>query len=214
MKKRIYLYTVYERVWHWLQAGLIFVLLLTGVEIHWPQFALFGFTAAVDLHNVLAAVLLANAFLALFYHLSTGEIRQFIPAPRDYFSLAAKQARYYLRGIFRGEEHPFEHSPDQKMNPLQQVTYLMLLNVLLPAQIVTGILLWGAEYWPAFTDAIGGLRWLATIHAFVAWSLVAFVITHMYLTTTGHKPLTLVKAMVTGWEETDEEEKDGEEAAA
>ncbi len=211
MRQRIYLYTVYERVWHWLQAFVIFTLLLTGVEIHWPMLGLLGFTTAVDVHNVFAVVLLANAFLALFYHLSTGEIRQFIPAPKDYFSLAAKQARYYLRGIFRGEEHPFKHDPTQKMNPLQQVTYLMLLNVLLPAQVISGVLLWGARYWPDFIDAIGGLRWLATVHTWVAWLLVSFIIAHMYLTTTGHRPLTLVKAMITGWEEVPEHERKDEE---
>ncbi len=204
MKKRVYLYSVYERIWHWLQALLIFLLLFTGIEIHWPGLGILGFVNAVDMHNVLAVVLVGNAFLALFYHLATGEIRQFIPAPRDYFSLATKQTLYYVRGIFRGEDHPFEHDPDHKLNPLQQATYLLLLNVLLPAQIVSGALMWGSEYWPALTDALGGLRWLSTAHSFVAWMFVAFLVVHVYLTTTGHRPLTLIKAMLSGWEETEE----------
>ena len=32
----------------------------------------------------------------------------------------------------RGEPHPFEKQPGKRLNPLQQVTYLAILNVLLP----------------------------------------------------------------------------------
>ena len=47
---------------------------------------------------------------------------------------AIEQAMYYMRGIFRGDEHPTEKTRERKMNPLQQVTYLAILNILLPAE--------------------------------------------------------------------------------
>ena len=52
MKKMvpIYLYTRYERFWHWLQAALIAVLLVTGFEVH-GTFKLLGFEQAVKIHN-------------------------------------------------------------------------------------------------------------------------------------------------------------------
>jgi thiosulfate reductase cytochrome b subunit len=40
--------------------------------------------------------------------------------------------------------------------------------------------------------------------------MIAFVIAHVYLTTTGHTVTSNLKAMITGWEELDEED-DGEE---
>ncbi|HHJ10193.1 MAG TPA: cytochrome B, partial [Bacteroidetes bacterium] len=39
-----------------------------------------------------------------------------------------------------------------------------------------------------------------------AFLLLAFVVGHVYLTTTGLKPLSAIKAMITGWEEMTDEE--------
>jgi Ni/Fe-hydrogenase b-type cytochrome subunit len=199
--KRVYMYTVYERVWHWLQVLLIGLLLLTGIEIHWPRLQLFDFRHAVEAHNALAFILIANAFLSLFYHLTTGEIRQFIPEPRELFGLMAKQARYYLQGIFRHEPHPLAKDPRRKLNPLQQITYLVLLNFLLPLQVLSGLVMWGAQRYPRLLSLFGGLQTVAAVHTLGAWLLLSFIIAHVYLTTTGHTPLALIKAMVTGWEE-------------
>jgi Ni,Fe-hydrogenase I cytochrome b subunit len=41
----IYLYTRYERFWHWMQTALILLLLVTGFELN-GLFTLFGFKAA------------------------------------------------------------------------------------------------------------------------------------------------------------------------
>ena len=117
------------------------------------------------------------------------------------FDLAITQAMYYLRGIFKGEDHPYEKTPEKKLNPLQQVTYFGLLNILLPLIGLTGILMWGAQRWPAMTDRIGGLIYLAPIHTMIAWLFASFVVLHVYLTTTGYKPLTGIQAMMMGWEQ-------------
>ncbi len=198
---RVYLYSLYERIWHWLQALTVLGLLITGLELHWPGSTHWlNLPVAVTVHNVLGFVLLANAFLALFYHLVTGEIRQFLPEPRDFLTLAVSQARYYLRGIFRREPHPFERSPTRKLNPLQKVTYLVILNVLLPLQMVSGLLMWGSQNWPETFRALGSLSPLAYLHTLGAWLFAAFLVLHVYLTTTGPTPLALARAMVVGWE--------------
>ena len=49
--------------------------------------------------------------------------------------------------------------------------------------------------------ACGGLPLLAPFHSLVAWLLAAFVVLHVYLTTTGHAPLVSIKAMMMGWED-------------
>lgn len=199
---RVRLYTLYERLWHWVQAIGILLLLLFGLEIHAPDtIRLVGFQRAVTAHNVLGFLIIANAFLAMFYHLTTGAIRQYVPAPQDFMSMALKQARYYTYGMFHDEPHPFERSRANRLNPLQKVTYLVILNVLLPLQVVTGVLIWGAQRWPDLVGGLGGLRGLAVAHTLGAWCFAAFLILHVYLTTTGRTPLANLKAMLFGWED-------------
>jgi thiosulfate reductase cytochrome b subunit len=200
--EKVYMYQSYERFWHWLQTSVIVLLLITGLIIHRPGLFSSLFRGVVIMHNVLWVILGVNAALSLFYHLVSGQIKQFIPRPYGFFDDAIVQTRYYLRGIFKHEPHPFEKTPARKMNPLQQVTYLVILNVLLPLQGLTGILMWGVQKWPALAGKLGGLPFLAPFHTLVAWLFAAFILGHVYLTTTaGSRPLQSIKGMVTGWEE-------------
>ncbi len=200
--RSVYMYTVYERLWHWLQAAAIFLLIFTGLIIHKPDmFGAFSFPYVVQVHNVLGFILLTNAFLAVFYHVASGEIRQFIPKPSGFALEMVTQASYYLRGIFKNEPHPFEKTPQKKFNPLQQVVYFGLLNVLLPLQVITGVVMWGMQLWPAQAQMLGGLPVLAPIHSLIAWLLASFIVMHMYLTTTGHTVLGGVQSMMNGWDE-------------
>jgi thiosulfate reductase cytochrome b subunit len=213
--KKVYMYAVYERFWHWLQTFVILGLIFTGLVIHKPDtFGLFSFRYVVLVHNILAALLVINAGLSLFYHLVSGEIQQFLPRPLGFFDQAIVQARFYLRGIFKGDKHPFEKTPDKKLNPLQQVTYFAILNILLPLQIITGALMWGAQRWPNITNWLGGLPFLAPFHTLVAWLFAAFVVMHVYLTTTGHSPLASIQAMMLGWDEVEVFELTEEEAVS
>jgi thiosulfate reductase cytochrome b subunit len=196
------MYSVYERLWHWLQTAAIVLLLFTGLIIHKPDtFGIFSFTYVVIVHNVLAAILALNAGFSLFYHLASGEIQQYFPRPRGFFDGMITQAKYYIDGIFKQTEHPFEKTPEKKLNPLQQITYFGILNVLLPLQGITGILIWGTQRWSNLAEGLGGLPFLSPFHTLIAWLFASFIVLHVYLTTTGHKPLTGIEAMVTGWED-------------
>jgi thiosulfate reductase cytochrome b subunit len=205
--RRVRMYDAYRRFWHWLQAISIVALLLTGLIIHRPDvFAAFSFSTVVSLHNILAALLVINAALSLFYHLATERIQEFIPRPYGFFDDAIRQTKYYVSGIFKGEPHPFEKRPDDRMNPLQKLTYFGILNVLLPLQILTGAMMWGAQKWPDVAGALGGLPLLAPFHSLVAWLFASFIVMHVYLTTTGATPLEALRAMVTGYEEVETHE--------
>jgi thiosulfate reductase cytochrome b subunit len=200
--KQVYMYTMYERLWHWLQALAIMALIFTGLIIHRPDmFGQFSFAYAVQVHNTLGFILLINAFLAAFYHFTSGEIRQYLPEPKGFFSQAITQTIFYIRGIFRGAPHPFEKNPQKKLNPLQQITYFGILNVLLPLQVITGIMIWGAQQWPQIAYSLGGLPFLAPFHTLAAWLFGSFLMMHIYLTTTGSTPLANIKAMIVGWDE-------------
>ena len=207
--RSVYLYTKYERFWHWMQAAVIGVLILTGIIIHWPSSAS-AFSWMILVHNIMAVILVINAVVALADAVATGFIREFIPSTQGFFSQAIGQATYYTKGIFVGDPHPHEKEPGDKLNPLQQGTYLVILNILLPLQILTGILIWGAQRWPDLTSNLGGLGFLLPVHSLIAWLFAAFVVLHIYLTTTGPTPLSAIKGMVTGWEDIEVPDADEE----
>ena len=201
--ERVYMYDVYERLWHWLQAATITLLIITGLVIHNPAlFAIFSFKYMVQVHNVLGFILLINAALSLFYHVATGEIKQYLPEPKGLINEMIAQSLYYMKGIFMGAPHPSEKSREQKLNPLQQITYAGILNVLLPAQILTGLMIWGIGYMPEVSAMIGGLTILGPVHTLLAWVFATFIVMHVYLTTTaGHTPTAGIMAMIDGWDD-------------
>ncbi|MEW6240936.1 MAG: cytochrome b/b6 domain-containing protein [Chloroflexota bacterium] len=201
--KPVYMYEVYERFWHWLQTVAIVVLLLTGLVIHRPDmFGAFSFRHIVVIHNVLASLLAINALISILWHVISGEIQQYIPHPYGFIDQMIAQAKYYIQGIFKQEPHPFLKSKERKFNPLQKITYLGLLGVLLPLQGLTGMMMWMVQKIPAIQNWFGGLPVLAPLHTLMAWLFASFIVGHVYLTTVaGPKPLDAITAMVTGWED-------------
>lgn len=206
---KVYIYKSFERFWHWSQAALIFFLALTGFEIH-DSFHLFGFEKAVAFHRTASYLLLALIAFSIFWHFTTGEWRQYIPT----FSKLQAQIRYYTVGMFKNEPHPTIKSPRKKLNPLQAVVYLGFKLVMAPMVILSGLLY---MFYKSFdvNDMIIALNipleWIAVIHTLGAFLLMAFVIVHVYMTTTGHTLTTNIKAMITGWEELDDEPENGNE---
>lgn len=195
----IYLYTRYERSWHWLQGLLIIVLLLTGFLIH-DNLTLIGFETAVTVHNFLGlSWLIAFAFF-MFWIFTTGEWRQYIPTSKKMVAVI----RYYSYGIFKGESHPVPKRKEAKHNPLQRLTYLSLAAFLLPFQMITGFLYWGYNNWNGWLLGFLSLKVLAVLHTFGAFGILTFLIVHVYMTTTGHSLFAHIKAMITGWEEVEE----------
>lgn len=192
----IYLYTRYERFWHWLQMILIAVLLLTGLEVH-GVYKLFGFEEAVAIHNFAGLTwLIAFAFF-VFWVFTTGEWKQYVPTTKKMLAVI----RYYLIGIFKGEEHPVQKRKDAKHNPLQRITYLSLAALLLPLQMASGFLYWSYNSWQEWGIDFIPLEAVALIHMAMAFAILQFIIIHVYMTTTGHTVSAHLKAMITGWED-------------
>ena len=204
---KVKVYVLYERIWHWGMALSVIVLIITGLEVHYAgSISVLGFDSAVDVHNFFAVIVIVNAGLSLFYHAATGEILQYFRLGKGFRGDVIVQAAYYLYGIFRGTGHPFEKSRERRLNPLQQITYVMLLNVLFPVQIITGIMMWLVSVWPEFSSSVNGLTVIAPVHNFFAWLFISFLAVHLYLITTGHTVFSNLKAMITGTEEVAEME--------
>ena len=57
-----------------------------------------------------------------------------------------------------------------------------------------------------FIDKIS-LESIALWHTLGAFLMISFLVTHIYMTTTGHSPLSNIKAMLTGYEEIEQEKQ-------
>jgi thiosulfate reductase cytochrome b subunit len=84
---------------------------------------------------------------------------------------------------------------------MQRLTYLAILTLLSPLLWVTGWLYLFYADWANWGLSALQLEWVATGHTIGAFFMLAFLISHLYLATTGHKITSQLKAMVTGWEE-------------
>jgi thiosulfate reductase cytochrome b subunit len=189
---KIYLYTRYERFWHWLQAFMVISLIVTGLEIH-GTYKLFGFQTAVNIHNFIGLSWLVLFAFFVFWLFTTGEWKQYIPTTKKLFSVIL----YYSWGIFQGKPHPVQKSKGVKHNPLQRLAYLGISAMLLPVQMATGLLYYLYNDIPQILP----LSVLAVIHTLVALFLLNFLVIHLYMTTTGHSLFSHISGMITGWEE-------------
>ncbi len=194
--KKIYLYTIFERFWHWFQAILIGILLLTGFEIH-GTYSLMGFKNAFYIHNYSAWIWLILYIFIIFWMAVTGEWKQYVPRMQKIFDVMMFYAFY----IFKGVPHPVPKSKRKKHNPLQRITYLLIVSLLVPYQILTGFIYYFYNEIPLFISIQPDLGVIAAFHTIGGFSFLIFLIIHVYMTTTGHTIFAHIKAMFTGWEE-------------
>jgi len=201
--KRVYIYNKYNRFWHWAQAAFIIFLAVTGFEIH-GSYHILGYEDAVRLHNNTAFALMALIVMTVFWDFATGEWKQYIPT----LDMIKGQIDYYIVGIFKNAPHPTHKTRYNKFNPLQRITYFGIKVVILPVMIVSGLIYYLNCCDLLSTNIKASLSLIAGIHLIGAFFLIGFVVAHIYLTTTGFKPLSSIKAMLFGWEEMSDHEAD------
>jgi len=205
--KKVYLHPLPVRIWHWINAVSFVVLIISGLQLRYREMmGLMKFRDAVDLHNLMGFVLIFNFLLWLVFYLFTGKIKVYIP-PLDlkkYVKGCIVQARYYGYGIFVGEPNPHHSTPDNKFNPIQQMAYLAIMLILIPLQVLTGLLLWDTKKFSAWIGLVGGIKMVDTVHVLIFLCLASFIFIHLYLVTLGQTTTTHIKAMVTGYEELEE----------
>ncbi len=194
----IYLYTRFERFWHWAQALLVLILILTGLEIH-GTYSLLGFETAFSVHNFCAWTWLVLYVFILFWMAITEEWKQYIPTFQKLFAVMW----YYVYGIFKGDPHPVPKTARVKHNPLQRLTYLGIVSFLVPFQLITGYLYYYYNAWPQL-GWDWALRPVALLHTAGGFAMLVFLIVHVYMTTTGHSLSAHIKSMFTGWEEVED----------
>ena len=208
----------FVRITHWINALSFFGLLVSGIAIllahprfYWGEAGGIGTPSVLDLplpfmkggpsgwgrnlHFLSAWVsVITGSLYALSGFLTRHFRNQLLPAKADLsWGSIRRLVLSHLRLERPGEETSLAY------NPLQRLTYLMVVFVLLPLMIETGFAMSPAivSAFPALVTVLGGQQSARTIHFFAADLLVLFLLVHLtmvYLAGFRNR----VRAMITG----------------
>lgn len=203
--EQIYITATPVRIWHWLNALGIVTLCITGIQIRFPEYAnIFGtYKAAIKLHDVAGVTVSISFILWFFYYLFVARnlVKLYVPNLEDIKRGLFAQAFFYFFAYFLGKKNPHIATIDNKFNAIQKMSYLLIMFLLLPLVIVSGLLLMNIAPLRGWIIMIGGIKFLVDAHYLAACSFFAFLCVHIYMATLGHTPFSHFRQMWTGWEE-------------
>lgn len=201
MKERLYLYPLWIRIWHWVNALMFLVLIFTGLSMQYsdPGYPMIRFDIAVSIHNLSAVVLSFSFILFVLANSLTGNYKYYKFRQKGSMVRTIRQFMFYLLGIFQNEEPPYPVSKERKFNPLQKISYVVAMYFLMPAMIITGFALMFPEVIISNVFGISGIHLTDLVHIICGFILSIFMIVHIYFSTIGVSPLNNFKSMITGW---------------
>jgi len=204
--KRTCLHPLPLRIWHWLNALLIVILLITGAQLRIPGIAsLKPNDPALLVHKYAGWAMAVSFVIWLVYGLVSDHLRRHYVMRRRDLKGVFSQARFYLFSIFRGEENPFLPSPEEKFNPLQKLAYGAIMGLLTPVLVVTGLLSSDILFLRKYILLWNAVGVLDAIHVIGAYVFALYLVVHVYMATLGRTAFSHIKAMIVGYEEEPDE---------
>ncbi len=204
----MYLYPKWIRAWHWINALMFIILIVTGISMQYTDKEnsayVVGFAKAVKLHNFAALVLTAGYVFFILGNAFTGNKKYYRISRKNFWADLMTQLKYYSVGMFRGEKHPFPVTMERKFNPLQKFTYVLAMYVGMPLLIITGIVLLFPELVLNRVFGMSGLLLNDILHISTGFLLSIFMVVHIYTCTLGSKPSSLFWGMISGYHESDD----------
>lgn len=203
MTEKIYHYPLWIRLWHVVNAILCLVLILTGTSMQFsePDRPVIRFDLAVTIHNAAAIFLSINYLYFVVANRISRNRKHYRIKEKNFGGLVLTQFRYYLFGIFSGSKAPFPVSRERKFNPLQQVTYMIVMYGFFPLLIITGLGLLFPEIVIFRVFGKSGLFLTDLFHIITGFAITLFMIVHIYFCTMGTKLSSLFRGMFDGWVE-------------
>jgi thiosulfate reductase cytochrome b subunit len=199
--KRIDLHPLPLRMWHWINALIVIILIVTGIYLR-----LYGIAALKPHDPVLfwhkcvgLAMIVTTVFWFIFTMPSKSLRRQYRIKISDLKGVIV-QTQYYFFSIFVGGENPFKVSADAKYNPLQKIAYDAILFIFIPVQAVTGLLFMDIPVLRQYLLSENLMGLLGVIHVIFAYLFVLYLIVHLYMATLGDTIFSHTKAMIVGYE--------------
>ena len=202
-KERHYLYPLWNRAWHWINALSFLLLVATGISMHFGSAngEFIPFETSVAIHNTAAIFFLINYAFFIIGNIVSGNGKYYKGLKEDMGKNMITQARFYLFGIFKGEAHPFAINKERKFNPLQKISYVAVMYVCMPLVIISGLGLMFPETIIMQVFGVSGMVLTDLLHIIMAFCLSIFLLIHIYLCTLGDKPSSLFKSMINGYHE-------------
>jgi thiosulfate reductase cytochrome b subunit len=215
---RIFRHRLSTRIWHWVNAVTLIVMMMTGLTIsnahprlYWGQYGAWSDPAWLELpkfpgwmtipttynlalarnwHLAFAWVFAFGLLIYFLVILFNGHARRSLTLPK--VAEIGSEIKHHARLNFGDERFGY--------NGLQRLTYAFVLFGLLPMMIYTGLAMSPAmnAAWPWMLDLVGGRQSARSIHFIVASGLAAFVVLHIGLVIMVG-PIRHLRAMVTGY---------------
>ncbi len=204
MKNKIYLYPIWVRIWHLINAILIILLTCSGLCLQYASetYTILSFDSAVKIHNVSGIILTANYLFFLFMNRFTSNGMYYQFHLKGILDRVTKQLKYYTIGIFKKEEPHFPISTERKFNPLQKLSYVFVMYIVIPVIIITGIMLFFPDLLLADVLGVTGVLHLTDLlHIALGFFSTIFMLVHIYFCTIGSTPTSNFKSMINGWHE-------------
>ena len=201
----MYLYPKWVRIWHLFSAILIIILIVTGISMQYTgkdqAFFLMDFAKAVRWHNFTAVILTISYIGFVTGNILTENGKYYKMKERNFWSDMGKQLRYYSYGMLKGEKHPFPVTLERKFNPLQKISYVLVMYVAMPLIIISGIGLMLPEITINKFFGVSGLILTDLLHITMGFLLSVFLLIHIYTCTLGNKPFSLFRGIISGYHE-------------
>ncbi len=199
---RVYLHSLTIRIWHWANAVLIFLRLITGLQLRVPGIEILAkFGLAVLIHKYAGYAMAASFLFWIFYILISNSFRRHYLPRRADRRIMGQQIHFYWSGIFKGVENPFTPTPAGKFNPLQKMAYGSVMLIFTPVIVITGILFSDIFFFRRIIDLMYGIRVLVALHVIAAYIFLLYLVVHIYMSTLGHNAFAHIKAMIVGYED-------------
>jgi len=199
---KLYLYPLWVRIWHWLNAVFFITLLISGISMQYSipdNTFLVQFELAVQLHNISGILISINYFLFILGNLYFSNGKQYIIERKGLYQRLIKQIRFYLFGMFQKQNPPFPITVKSKFNPLQKVSYVFAMYIGYPLIMISGWSMLFPEIIPAVVLGVSGLLLTALFHVFFGFILSIFLFIHLYVCTFAEPISRNFKSMITGW---------------
>jgi thiosulfate reductase cytochrome b subunit len=204
MGVKYYLYPLWIRTWHWINAVLCLILIVSGISMQYsnPEYPFMRFDLAVSMHNIAGVILTANYLIYVFGNMFTGNKHYYKFNRKAFVSELISQGKYYLIGIFKKEKAPFPINEKRKFNPLQKASYIVIMYISFPLIIISGWALLFPEITIHNVFGASGLHLTDLLHVVMGFFVSVFLFIHVYFCTIGATPLSHFKAMINGWHKT------------
>jgi thiosulfate reductase cytochrome b subunit len=183
-------------------------LIFTGIMMQFTgpdsRLMIVFFPGAVKLHDICAVILTVNYIVFVVGNIVSGNGKYYRISKKDIFPGLAKQLKYFFWGIFRKEKNPFQATIENKFNPMQKVTYIIIMYILIPLLILSGIFMFLPDMILISKFGTGIYIFIDTVHIMLAALVSIFLIIHIYLCTTGSTPGSHFRAIISGYQESEE----------